>query len=105
MTRSSDGINSVKPTQLPYAAPKQAPAEKAECNKKFDSWSVSTSCSDKDEEIRKALISRISTEIKTATTTGDLNQLQKQIESGEYKIDPEAIAGSILFAMEKTNER
>ena len=43
------------------------------------------------------LVSRLSQEVRTATTTGDITALRQQVASGEYVPDPMAIAARILF--------
>ncbi len=43
------------------------------------------------------LVSRLSQEVRTATTTGDIAALRQQVASGEYTPDPMAIAARILF--------
>lgn len=46
------------------------------------------------------LVSRLSQEVRTATTTGDIQALRQQVSSGEYTPDPMAIAGRMLFLTE-----
>ena len=44
-----------------------------------------------------ALVSRLSQEVRTATTTGDISALRQQVATGQYTPDPASIAARILF--------
>ena len=46
-------------------------------------------------------VSRLSQEVRTATTTGAIQELRQQVSSGAYTPDPNAIAGKILFLVEE----
>lgn len=46
-------------------------------------------------------VSRISREVRTATTTGDIQELRRAVSAGEYTPDPMAIAGRILLLVEE----
>lgn len=43
------------------------------------------------------LVSRLSQEVRTTTTTGDIAALRSQVVSGQYTPDPMSIAARILF--------
>ena len=43
------------------------------------------------------LVSRMSQEVRTATTTGDIAALRQQVASGQYIPDPMSIAARMLF--------
>lgn len=43
------------------------------------------------------LVSRLSQEVRTATTTGDVAALRQQVAERQYTPDPAAIAARILF--------
>lgn len=50
------------------------------------------------EDSRKLEIqSRLSQEVRTATTTGTLANLRQQVQAGEYRIDAESIAKRMLL--------
>ena len=66
---------------------------------KFDSLRLSAA-SDQGASFQKELVSRISQEVRTATTTGDIQSLRRQIQEGTYVLDPMAIAGRILMYTE-----
>lgn len=46
------------------------------------------------------MVSHLSQEVRTATTTGDIQALRQQVASGEYTPDPEAIAARMLLLSE-----
>ena len=45
-------------------------------------------------------VSRVSQEIRTSTTTGDIQELRRAVAAGEYQPDPRAIAAKILMTTE-----
>ena len=47
------------------------------------------------------MVSRLSQEVRTAHTTGDIQRLKQQVASGQYVPDPMAIAGRMLFLTEE----
>ena len=64
----------------------------------YDSYdSVTLSVPSQDSRFHMELVSRMSQEVRTATTTGDIAALKAQVASGEYRPDPMAIAARMLF--------
>lgn len=64
----------------------------------YDSYdSVTLSTPSQDSRFHMELVSRMSQEVRTATTTGDIAALRAQVASGQYVPDPMAIAARILF--------
>ena len=59
--------------------------------------SVTISASSQDSRFHMGMVSRLSQEVRTATTTGDIAALRQQVASGTYTPDPMAIAARILF--------
>ena len=47
--------------------------------------------------MQKNMVSRISQEVRTATTTGDIQALKQEVAAGEYVPNPMEIADKILF--------
>ena len=43
----------------------------------------------------------ISQEVRTANTTGDIQELRREVSAGEYHPDPMAIAGRMLLLVEE----
>lgn len=62
----------------------------------YDSVSVSATASDKSKNFMD-MVSRLSQEVRTATTTGNIRALHDQVSSGNYLPDATAIASRILF--------
>ena len=58
----------------------------------FDSVTLSTST-----DSFKEIIGRLTQEVRTTTTTGDIRVLRQQVASGTYKPDASAIAARMLF--------
>lgn len=72
-----------------------APAE--EKRRRFDLVELSD---DKDTAVPKDLVGRISKEVRTTTTIGDIERLRKAVAEGTYFPDPIRIAGKMLFHVE-----
>ena len=64
-------------------------------NNKYDS--VTISAPSQDSRFHMGLVSRLSREVRTATTTGDIAALRQQVASGQYIPDPMSIAARMLF--------
>ena len=47
-----------------------------------------------------SLVGRLSQEVRTVNTTGDIQELRRAVDAGEYTPDPMAIAGKMLFMVE-----
>ena len=75
---------------------KQAAAVKVNMNKNYDSVNFSSALAGEDA-MQKNMVSRISQEIRTATTTGDIQALKQEVAAGEYVPNPMEIADKILF--------
>ena len=83
LNRSSAGSNTVNPDNG--------------CN--FDSVLISEK-SEGSGRICKDMVSKISNEIRTATTTGRIQELHQAVVSGTYRPDPARIAKCILYHLE-----
>lgn len=59
--------------------------------------SVVLSATREDSRFHMDLVSRLSQEVRTATTTGDIQALRQQVASGQYTPDPMAIAARMMF--------
>ena len=62
---------------------------------KYDSITLSKSSG--ENRFHKDLVGRITQEIRTTTTTGDIRALRQQVASGQYQPDASAIAARILL--------
>lgn len=73
----------------------QSVTMRAENERNYDQVSIES-----ENSFRKQLQSRLSQEIRTATTTGTVASLREQVQSGEYQVDTAAIARRLLFVWE-----
>ena len=62
---------------------------------KYDSVTISKPS--QDSRFHMGMVSRLSQEVRTATTTGDIAALRQQVASGQYIPDPMSIAARMLF--------
>ncbi len=97
LTSSGYGaISPVGPAKVYQAKPaRDKKAQVLPGGNKYDS--VTLSAPSQDSRFHMGLVSRLSGEVRTATTTGDIAALRQQVASGEYTPDPMAIAARILF--------
>ena len=68
-------------------------------NGKYDSVTLSSSVDD-TSRFYKEMVGRLSQEVRTTTTTGDIRVLRQQVASGTYKPDASSIAARMLFLRE-----
>lgn len=61
---------------------------------KFDSITLSA---ESGSNFHKVLVGRISQEIRTAVSTGDIRALRQEVAAGTYEPNPSAIAARMLF--------
>lgn len=89
---SSSTVRSVSQLR-PHAAPVNVQPSTA--GEKFDK--VTLSAREGADPYKMELQSKLSQEVRTATTTGTLAKLREQVQSGEYKINAESIAKKLLL--------
>ena len=65
-------------------------------NGNYDSVTLSTSPDD-TSRFYKDLVGRLSQEVRTTTTTGDIKALRQQVANGTYQPDAASIAARMLF--------
>ncbi len=58
---------------------------------------VTLSAREGEDSHKLELQSKLSQEVRTATTTGTLAALRQQVQAGEYKIDAASIAKKLLL--------
>ena len=64
--------------------------------------SITLSCKTEGvSRFHQEMVSRLSQEVRTAHTTGDIQRLKQQVASGQYVPEPMAIAGRMLFLTEE----
>ena len=97
LTSSGSGpISSVSRPKTYYTPQKRGAAARTTVEPNYDSAAFSPRPAGKSG-FQMELVSRLSHEVRTATTTGDITALRQQVASGEYVPDPMAIAARILF--------
>ncbi|MBD5133593.1 MAG: flagellar biosynthesis anti-sigma factor FlgM [Clostridiales bacterium] len=96
LTSSGYGaISSIGPAKVYRTrAGRNAQAQVISGSSNYDS--VTLSASGQDSRFLD-LVSQLSREVRTATTTGDIAALRQQVADNTYTPDPMAIAGRILF--------
>lgn len=75
-----------------YGSAASKPAGAAE---KFDQ--VTLSAHEGEDPVKMELQSKLSQEVRTATTTGTLSALRQEVQSGQYQVDPNSIAKKLLL--------
>jgi negative regulator of flagellin synthesis FlgM len=100
---TSSGPKGVSPVGLSktyYSKARQGAAGKTSVSPgKYDSATFSRPM-EGESAFQMELVSRLSHEVRTSTTTGDIQELRRQVASGQYRPDPMAIAGRMLFSVE-----
>ena len=72
-----------------------ASAQPSGAGEKFDK--VTLSAREGEDPYKLELQSKLSQEMRTATTTGTLTALREQVQKGEYRINAESIAKKLLL--------
>lgn len=96
MLTSSGGISPVSFPKSYYTNTKRRAAARSVPGRSYDSVAFSA-LPDGEGAFQMNLVSRLSQEVRTTTTTGDIQALRQAVASGEYVPDPMAIAGKMLF--------
>lgn len=92
-------VSSVAASKAYYSTLRRGSSPQSAVEHKYDSASFSPLPEGKGA-FQMQLVSRLSQEVRTATTTGDIQALRQQVSSGEYTPDPMSIAGRMLFLTE-----
>lgn len=97
MLTTSSGVNRTTAANLYYQPTERAArVSEAPTSHNYDSVTISSAPTG-ESRFQRDLVSRLSNEIRTATTTGDIQSLRRQVASGTYEVDASAIAARILF--------
>ena len=104
LTTSSSGVSRAAVANLynNYQQPAERANRSAEVpapHSSYDSITISSRPSD-ENRFQMDLVSRLSKEIRTSTTTGDVQALREQVASGTYQVDASAIAARMLHLVE-----
>lgn len=70
-------------------------AKPGQATEKFDQ--VTLSAHEGEDPIKMELQSKLSQEVRTATTTGTLAALRQEVQSGQYQVDARSIAKKLLL--------
>lgn len=99
-TTGSSGIHAFSAATGYYPNPGHGPAATTTTHSNYDSSSFST-VTDSNNRFQMDVVSRLSREVRTATTTGRIQELRQAVASGEYHPDAAEIAKRMLFHVEK----
>ena len=96
----SRGITSVSREKTYYTPQKRATAAAAQAVPNYDSANFSSVSEGSGFQMQMEVVSRLAYEVRTATTTGDIQDLRQAVSSGTYAADPMTIAARMLFISE-----
>ncbi|MBQ2697721.1 MAG: flagellar biosynthesis anti-sigma factor FlgM, partial [Clostridia bacterium] len=89
------GISSpLQVTRPYYTEPRRGAQQAAAAGQKYDSVDITSHPAGESRFLD--MVSRLTQEVRAATTTGDIGTLRRQIEAGEYKVDAASIAARML---------
>jgi negative regulator of flagellin synthesis FlgM len=94
-----DAISPVQPVQVHPVNPERTAPARAAASPKYDSVTISSQT--EEGRFRQELVSRLSQQVRTATSTGDIQRLKQQVADGTYEPDPMRIAARILYMTEE----
>ena len=92
-------VSSVAASKAYYSTLRRGASAQSAVEHKYDSATFSP-LPEGRSAFQMQLASRLSQEVRTATTTGDIQALRQSVSTGEYTPDPMAIAGRMLFLTE-----
>ena len=92
-----NGVSSVGLSKTYYAKLRQGVAEKTSVSHGNYDSAIFSQVPEGKSAFQMSVVSRLSNEVRTNTTTGDIQELRQQVSSGCYQPDPMAIAGRMLF--------
>ena len=95
----SGPISSIGRTKTYYSAQKRGVPAQAVSGHNYDSADFSAPAGRRSFQME--MVSRLSREVRTANTTGDIQELRRVVSAGEYRPDPMAIAGRMLLMAEE----
>lgn len=99
LTSSGSGpVSSVSRPRTYYTPRRPDTSAPASAGRNYDSAAFSPIPEERGAFLN--MVSRLSQEVRTATTTGDIQALRQQVAAGEYTPSAEAIAARMLFLSE-----
>ena len=99
-TPGSGGINAYNRIKKAYhSIPCHGSTTTTTVSPSYDSSSFHT-VTDAESRFQLEAVSRISNDVRTATTTGRIQELRQAVSSGTYQADPVEIAKKMLLLVE-----
>lgn len=98
-TTGSGRVSPISRTKAYYPVQKRGAVSQPVSGHNYDSADFSAPASRKSFQME--LVSRLSQEVRTVNTTGDILDLRREVSDGEYTPDPMAIAGRMLLLAEE----
>lgn len=98
---STPGSGRIQPFSIAktyYPNPSHGSTVNTTVSPNYDSASF-PSVTDSNNRFQTDLVSRLSHEVRTATTTGRIQELRQAVQSGEYHPDAAEIAKRMLFRL------
>lgn len=89
-------VSPVRPAKTYFLSAEHEASSQGVQARKFDSVTLSTSPVGERRRFMD-MVGRLSQEVRTATTTGDIQTLRDQVSSGQYTPDAASVAARILF--------
>ena len=102
MMLTSTGSGPISPigrTKAYYPAQRRGTLSQPVSGHNYDSADFSAPAGRRSFQME--MVSRLSREVRTANTTGDIQELRQELSAGKYTPDPMAIAGRMLFLVEE----
>ena len=100
-TPGSGGINAYNRIKKAYPSiPYHGSTTNHTATPSYDSSSFHTEM-DNGSRLQLDAVSRISNEVRTATTTGRIQELRQAVSSGAYQADPAEIAKKMMLLVEE----
>jgi anti-sigma28 factor (negative regulator of flagellin synthesis) len=99
MLTSSGAISNIKPAKTYFSTTEKEELAQVSHEPSYDSLTISSSSEERSFHMQ--LVSRLSQEVRTSVTTGDVQRLKQEVSSGQYTPDPMAIAARMLFLTEE----
>ena len=99
LTSTGSGpISPIGRTKTYFSAQKRGTLSQPPVEPNYDSASFSAPTGRRSFQME--MVSRLSREVRTANTTGDIQELRQQVSEGTYTPDAMGIAGRMLFLVE-----
>ena len=95
----SGGITSIGRTKTYFPVQKRGTLSQPISGPNYDSATFSVPEGRKNFQMQ--MVGRLTQEVRTANTTGDIQELRRQVSAGEYVPDAMAIAGRMMLLVEE----